>query len=64
MVDCGGGVVELWAMGMRRSFRTRGVGWWGTQSGALGWYTVSLWDTGGCVLREVRVGVLRTQREL
>jgi hypothetical protein len=23
-----------------------GLGWWGTQSDALGWYTVSRWDTG------------------
>ena len=25
-----------------------GVGWWGTQSVALGWYAVSRWDTGRC----------------
>ena len=32
---------------MRRSYRTLGWGWWCTQSVALGWYTVSRWDTGG-----------------
>ena len=31
--------------GMRRSFRTPEMGDGGTQSGALGWYTVSRWDT-------------------
>ncbi len=31
--------------GMRRSFRTPERGAGGTQSGALGWYTVSRWDT-------------------
>ena len=35
----------LWA-GIRRSYRPRGEGRLGTQSDALGWYTVSRWDTG------------------
>jgi hypothetical protein len=45
---CGGGRAPralLWDS-MGRSFRTRGWGCWGTQSVALGWYTVSRWDTG------------------
>ena len=40
-------------VGMRRSYRTPGLGWGGTQRVALGRYTVSRWDTGrrvGCVL--------------
>ena len=39
-----------------RSDRTRGWGRWCTQSVALGWYTVSRWDTGcGAVLKRNRV---------
>ena len=43
---CGYPRALLWA-GIRRSYRTRVVWWWCTQSVALGWYAVSRWDTGG-----------------